>query len=90
MLYRRSQHDFEATVRKTQKGRPTILDRTLEAVSKETPPTSWVVQISENGKATAVIGPFNEERLANDYRLDLISIDLVGLEYTVTALHNPD
>jgi hypothetical protein len=77
-------------VRKTQKGRPTIFDRTLEAVRKENPPTSWVVQISENGKATAVIGPFNEERLANDYRLDLISLDLVGLEYTLTALHNPD
>jgi hypothetical protein len=90
MLYRRSQHDFEATVRKTQKGHPTILDRTLEAVCKENPPTSWVVQISENGKATAVIGPFNEERLANDYRLDLISLDLVGLEYTLTAPHNPD
>ena len=90
MLYRRSQHDFEATVGKTQKGRPTILDRTLEAACKENPPTSWVVQISENGKTTAVIGPFDEERLANDYRLDLISIDLIGLEYTVTALYNPD
>jgi hypothetical protein len=34
-------------VRKTQKGRPTILDRILEAVRKENPPTSWVGLISE-------------------------------------------
>jgi hypothetical protein len=77
-------------VRQTQGKRPTSLSKTFEEALKANPPTSWAVVISESGRTTAVIGPFAEERLANDYRLDLLSLDLVGQGYTVIPLHNPD